>query len=426
MKTNATTDKCWKYLKTLGFTDAGAAGMMGNMYAESACNPSTVEALLIKRYKEEGFLTWPYELYSQKTYDLYLKRFNNGEISEAEFLSPRQYTGKKHQYGYGLCQWTTKTRKKRLLSLAQRRGVSISDLQMQLDLLYTELADSFPTVLKACMTSTSVNEVSDIVLVKFEAPANADSMKGTRREYSQFYFDSYSGKAQTTIVDEFSKYIGVHEYDGIVATIQKWYYGSLVKDKWCATSTSYFAHIAGVLEQIGGKNESVKNMMDATRKLHKSDGRFFEYPNIPVQLKKHDIVFFKREEMSHVAHCWKDCEYTGGGTINVLGGNQSDMICKKDYKQAGIQAVYRPQYKAEDIYMLELKTIREGDSGDDVLLLQEILRARGYTQKSGRPLGLSKKFGPETLRCVKEFQQRVQVEPDGIVGPITWNKLTRS
>ena len=135
MKTNATTDKCWKYLKTLGFTDAGAAGMMGNMYAESACNPSTVEALLIKRYKEEGFLTWPYELYSQKTYDLYLQRFNDGEISEAEFLSPRQYTGKKHQYGYGLCQWTTKTRKKRLLTLEQRRGVSISDLQMPLDLV---------------------------------------------------------------------------------------------------------------------------------------------------------------------------------------------------------------------------------------------------------------------------------------------------
>ena len=228
----------------------------------------------------------------------------------------------------------------------------------------------------------------------------------------------------TTIVDEFAKYIGVHEYDGIVAVIQRWYYGSLVKDAWCATSTSYFANVAGVLDQLGGKNEGVSEMMAATRRLHKTDGRFFEYPHIPKDLKRHDVIFFKREGSSHVAHCWQDTKYTGSGTIQVIGGNQSDMICVKGYRQECIQAVYRPLYeKSEDEYMFTVKTVRKDDKGEDVGLMQTILRGKGYTISSGKPLSITKKFGEETERCLRTFQKDMKLDVDGICGPATWSKL---
>lgn len=227
----------------------------------------------------------------------------------------------------------------------------------------------------------------------------------------------------TTIVDEFSKYIGVHEYNGIVAVIQKWYYGALVKDAWCATSTSYFANVAGVLSQLGGKNEGVSEMMAATRRLHQTDGRFFEYPKIPKELKKNDIVFFKRNGASHVAHVWKDTEYTGSGYINVLGGNQSDMICKKDYKQANIQAIYRPYYTEGEKYMFTVKSIQKNDTGADVLLLQKLLKGMGYKQTNGKELSLTKRFGTQTEAAVKAFQKANKLETDGIVGPKTWAKL---
>ena len=228
----------------------------------------------------------------------------------------------------------------------------------------------------------------------------------------------------TTIVDEFEKYIGVHEYDGIVATIQIWYYGTLVRDAWCATSTSYFANVAGVLDQLGGKQESVYTMMNNCRALHKNDGRFWDYPNIPRNLKKHDVIFFQRSGMSHVAHLWRDETYTGSGTISVLGGNQSDMICKKDYKQMGIQAVYRPEYETMS-YTKTFPLLKRGDSGPDVYTLQRLLRGMGYKQTSTKLLGLSKIYGPKTEKCVKEFQKDVGIEIDGITGPETWGALLK-
>ena len=225
-------------------------------------------------------------------------------------------------------------------------------------------------------------------------------------EFINKYAVSEDKKVKTTIVDEFMKYLGVHEYNGIVAVIQKWYYGTLVKDAWCATSTSYFAHVAGILDQLGGKNEGVYEMMNACRALHKTDGRFWDYPNIPMNLKKHDIIFFKRNGMSHVAHLWRDETYTGSGTINVLGGNQSDMICKKDYKQMGIQAVYRPDYGNEDKFMFEVETVKRGDKNNSVLLMQEIFRARSYKMKNGNIQKCSGECGPQTEYVIKWYQEQ--------------------
>lgn len=238
--------------------------------------------------------------------------------------------------------------------------------------------------------------------------------------------------SMTTIVDEFNKYIGTVEYNGIVATIQTWYYGTLVKDAWCATSTSYFANVAGILDQLGGKNEGVYEMMNACRALHKTDGRFWDYPNIPRDLKKHDIIFFKRSGMSHVAHLWCDQTYTGTGTINVLGGNQSDMICKKDYKQIGIQAVYRPKYAEEPPkkpwLSAEIQTISKGDKNHSVRIMQEIFRSRGYKDQYGFILDADGDFGEKTEWVLKWYQTArkkagADLPVDGICGLKTWHDL---
>ena len=221
----------------------------------------------------------------------------------------------------------------------------------------------------------------------------------------------------TTIVKEFSKYIGTTEYNGIVATIQKWYYGTLVKDAWCATSTSYFANVAGIIDQIGGKHEGVYEMMMATKRLHKNDGRFFEYPNIPSELKLNDIIFFKRNGASHVAHIWQtSVKYTGSGKINVLGGNQSDMICTKDYNQNSIQAVYRPYYNNE-----ERTYLKKGDNGADVKAMQKLLISNGYSCGSA---GADGDFGNDTEKAVKAFQKDAKLTVDGIYGIKTKQALT--
>jgi len=56
--------------------------------------------------------------------------------------------------------------------------------------------------------------------------------------------------------------------------------------------------------------------------------------------------------------------------------------------------------------------------GPAVIHLQERLRAIGVFE--GAIDGI---FGTETLAAVKAAQTKFQVDPDGVVGPVTWTVL---
>lgn len=174
---NSNLQAIWENLTKAGCTEQGAAGILGNLYSESKCNPTCVEGLLLQRYKEDGHFDFPHGLYDQKNYDLYVSRIDSGEITKAEFLSPRSYLGQSFQYGFGLAQWTTKSRKEGLWSYTKGKNKSIADLEGQINFLVFELKNSFPSVWSIVSKTSSINEASDIVLTKFEAPANADNYK---------------------------------------------------------------------------------------------------------------------------------------------------------------------------------------------------------------------------------------------------------
>jgi peptidoglycan hydrolase-like protein with peptidoglycan-binding domain len=63
-------------------------------------------------------------------------------------------------------------------------------------------------------------------------------------------------------------------------------------------------------------------------------------------------------------------------------------------------------------------TLREGDSGDRVLALQNRLRSRGYF--SGLATGY---FGPVTREAVIGFQNSLGLSEDGIAGPAVFDAL---
>ena len=71
-------------------------------------------------------------------------------------------------------------------------------------------------------------------------------------------------------------------------------------------------------------------------------------------------------------------------------------------------------------YMFTCRQIKIGDTGNDVLLLEEILKSRGYYDGA-----LDKSFGPALDRAVKAYQKdRSKVlSVDGICGPATWADL---
>lgn len=184
MKVNDYARKAYKAYTAYGLTPAGACGLMGNQYSESAgFVANRLEFLCVKRYKEKG------KTYTDATYT---QAVDNGKISRAEFLSPMD----KH-YGYGLVQWTTSKRKAGLYDRAKKQGVSIADEDLQIEYVLWELEHRFPKVLQKLKTTKSVQEASDYVLQYYEQPNGWQSMKKTRASYGQTYYKELAGKEKT-------------------------------------------------------------------------------------------------------------------------------------------------------------------------------------------------------------------------------------
>ena len=76
-------------------------------------------------------------------------------------------------------------------------------------------------------------------------------------------------------------------------------------------------------------------------------------------------------------------------------------------------------------YMFEPETVKAGDKNTSVLLLQEILRARGFKGKKGKALKLTWSADANTIYALKAYQEsrKEVLEVDGICGPATWKYL---
>lgn len=210
----------WNYLKSAGLTDAGVAGLMGNLYAESGIKSNKVEASSIKKsdiqandYSRNYGFTYDSNSYTAAV-DKGLKQGLKGSaeenlkptfgvIPEYEFVympwkvKKKDGTIKFGQNGYGLVQWTSPGRKQGLYNLAKQKNVSISDKQMQLEYLLYELKNSFPGVYNTLKSTNSLTEASNKVLIDFEDPQNAESKKSERASFGQTYYDKFSKNPPT-------------------------------------------------------------------------------------------------------------------------------------------------------------------------------------------------------------------------------------
>ena len=159
----------WQYLKNSGLTDAGAAGLMGNLFYESG---------LISLNLEDSK-----QSIVGHTDSSYTKAVDNGTYKN--FVNDGA--------GYGLAQWTHSTRKQDLLTQIKNDGVSISDLNSQLKYLIWELENrtEFSSVNKLLRQTTSIKEASDKVLEEFENP-KVKNYK-VRETKSVEYYNRFAG-----------------------------------------------------------------------------------------------------------------------------------------------------------------------------------------------------------------------------------------
>lgn len=168
MKDNA--QKIWDKLLAAGLTPAGAAGLMGNLQAESGLDPQNLQ-------------------------NSFEKKLGMSDQEYTAAVDCGAYTGfVTDGAGYGLAQWTNANRKQLLLYFARVGASSVGDLDMQMDYLIWELREKFPAVWDKLRSTNSVREASDRVLLQFERPANQSAANCERRAgFAQEFYHRFAG-----------------------------------------------------------------------------------------------------------------------------------------------------------------------------------------------------------------------------------------
>ena len=134
---NAATIK--SYLLNNKFTRAGAAGVMGNLYAESGLNPRVYER---SKHKRIGLSD---EDYIRKTNDGSYKNFINDKA------------------GFGIALWVHYSKKRELLNMCRGK---ISDLYCQLNFFIKDLKE-YPGVYKILKNTHDLNTACDKIFIDF-------------------------------------------------------------------------------------------------------------------------------------------------------------------------------------------------------------------------------------------------------------------
>lgn len=217
-------------------------------------------------------------------------------------------------------------------------------------------------------------------------------------------------------------------------------YPSYQGQPWCA------AFVSWVLMQAFGQAAAKKLLKHWPYVYCPTLGNLFtRYANPQVG----DIVIFWRGgEFAHTGIVTK----VSGDYFETIEGNTSGAsgiiangggVCAKSYYNSqlpgtkfcridwGYAASVMKGTAGEEensggAYMFSVNTVKSGDSGNHVLLVQEILKARGFKGKDGKELTLDKQCGPNTVYAIKQYQkQREAADPgscggvDGIAGEKT-------
>lgn len=330
---NRTAEKtAYSFFTAMGITPLGACGLIGNLEAESdGFYPNRLEYLCVKRLKENG------KTYTDETYTASI---DSGKISCEEFLHP--LPGK--QYGYGLAQWTTPARKSGLWNLAHQRGVSIADLDMQLDYILQELEEKFPSVLKALKAAESIQEASDIVLIKFEAPANAEQLKAPRADRGKKFYEYMKGELSMsytpeTVIAEARKWLGYLEKKSTGTDDQlkdknwnpgsnniTWFwtwlarngYGNLQGGAWCDGFVDYIHCIVAGIEKAKKSLGGFSAYTPTSAQQYKNAGRWISASGTP---EPGDQIFFRNSK--RICHTGIVTKVTATKVYTIEGNTSS-------------------------------------------------------------------------------------------------------
>ena len=210
-------------------------------------------------------------------------------------------------------------------------------------------------------------------------------------------------------------------------------------DEWCDATVSAAGIKAGAVDLIGtecGVEEHVK--------IFQKKGIWIEDGTITPQ--PGDIIVYNWGDDTQPNDGYSDhigfVESVFGKIITAIEGNKGQGVVAQravPLRYGNIRGYARPKYAkasssssgntgvpaGKSDYTCTPDIVQLGSTGLSVLLLQEILIARGFKGKDGKALSLDRSAGENTIYALKQYQKSRKgvLEVDGICGTATWKDL---
>lgn len=73
--------------------------------------------------------------------------------------------------------------------------------------------------------------------------------------------------------------------------------------------------------------------------------------------------------------------------------------------------------------MFSVGNVKNGSKGNNVKLLQRLLKSNSCKGADGKALTVDGVCGANTVYAIKAYQKKKGLEADGIAGPTTWKSI---
>ena len=394
----------WNFLKAAGFNDYATAGIMGNINAESGMRSNNLQ-------------------------DTYAREFGMSDAQYTAAVDSGKYTNFiNDSAGYGLCQWTYHTRKKKLYDLAKAKNKSISDIDVQLELLLKELK-GMTGLYNTLKNATSVRQASDAFMIQFENPYDkSDKRKEERANFGMVYYNKYSKQGGNTVMS-----VKTYQENDKVQLSEHFnsYEFRCGLGRPCACTTILIDDkLVEFLEQIRQHFGQPITITSAYRceNYNRSIGGAVGSRHSKGQAA--DIVV-KGVSPREVAKYAESIGVLGIGLYETASDGYFTHIDTRDYKSfwygqsqakrttfGGSKPITTVPTQSKPVVQENPTQLAFGAMGEATKQLQEDLNSLGFD--CGDADGI---YGTKTKEQVIEFQRKYGLEDDGVAGPLTLAKI---
>lgn len=427
-------------VREAGFTVEAACALLAQIQKESLFKPENLED---SRNNSLGMTDWQY-----------VNTVDSG--SYTNFVNDAA--------GFGLAQWTERSRKQNFLNYFKSRGKSIADLETQIAFLLYEMKAFFGGIWNKCLSSHDLKDLTWSLLNTWENPAEKLMNMVERYEYAQEWYQKFSSqngmvkeasgmtkqeaikkvldlarseigyreKASNSNLDDKTANAGGANWTKYARDLGKtnWYNGGKNGYAWCDVFVDWLFYKC--FGDPLGRNMICQPTGSAgagclySSQYYKSAGRWVT--NGP---QAGDQIFFTYSagEYSHTGIV----EQVNGDTVTTIEGNTSDSVGRRNYNigSSNIAGYGRPIWAlatnvdpsdpvVHDTPSTSYPLLKKGARGEWAKKLQEMLIDAGYDVGPDGPDG---DFGNNTYYAVRRFQIEHNLEVDGEVGDNTWRAL---